>query len=158
MPRPAAPLLRAAPAPIAPAPRVFMLVLLASSLVATAVRAEPMGALALSGGITVRGTTSVDAAALATPLAADDDLLLLSRPQGNRKLFLSALARKATLALERAGFATPKVVASIEPTGEGERGTDRRRRRGGAEGRRGGGRGARFPRRSRRRAEALAAG
>lgn len=119
MPRPAAPLLRAAPAPIAPAPRVFMLVLLASSLVATAVRAEPMGALALSGGITVRGTTSVDAAALATPLAADDDLLLLSRPQGNRKLFLSALARKATLALERAGFATPKVVASIEPTGEG---------------------------------------
>ena len=54
------------------------------------------------------------------PLELDDDeLLLVSRPQGNRKLFLSALARKTTLALERVGFEAPKVVASIEPTGAG---------------------------------------
>ena len=55
--------------------------------------------------------------ALARALADDDELLLVSRPQGNRKLFLSALARKTTLALERVGFEAPKVVASIEPTG-----------------------------------------
>lgn len=88
-------------------------------LVANGARAEPMGQVSLSDGITVRGMTTLVPESLGRPLAADDDLLLLSRPLGNRKLFLSALARKATLALERAGFATPKVVASIEPTGAG---------------------------------------
>lgn len=112
MPRPAAPRHRASVVPA-------IVIVLATVLAPPRAAAEPMGALSLSGGIVVRGTTTIEPDALARPLAADDELLRVSRPQGNRKLFLSALARKATLALERAGFSAPKVVASIEPTGEG---------------------------------------
>ncbi len=81
--------------------------------------AEPMGEVILDGRILVRGLASLPPDRLARALAADDDLLLLSRPQANRRLFLSAVARKATLALQRGGFESPKVSASIEPTGEG---------------------------------------
>lgn len=98
------------------APLVLVLV---SSLAAEIARAEPMGRVSPVDGITVRGTTVTDGVALGRALAEDDDLLLLTRPLANRKLYLSALARKATLALERAGFAAPKVSASIEADGAG---------------------------------------
>lgn len=123
MPRPAAPALRAAPAPIALAPRGVLVLLapllLAPLVLAAAARAEPMGRVSPVDGIVVRGTAVTDGAALGRALAADDDLLLLARPLSNRKLYLSALARKATLALERLGFAAPKVGASIEDDGAG---------------------------------------
>jgi len=97
----------------------LILIVLPVVVAASTAHAEPMGAMSLSGGVTVRGTTAIDNAALATALAADDDLLLLSRPLGNRKLFLSALARKTVMALEHRGVATPKATASIEDDGAG---------------------------------------
>ncbi len=83
------------------------------------VAAEPMGALLLDDGIIVRGLSAIEPRQLAKALAADDDLLLLSRPQANRKLFLSGIVRKATIALQHAGFESAKVTANVETTGEG---------------------------------------
>jgi len=84
-------------------------------------RAEPMGNLRLDASLTVRGLSTVEPELLARALAADDDLLLLSRPQANRRLFLSAVGRKATLALQHAGFEEAKATASVEGSATGDR-------------------------------------
>lgn len=84
-------------------------------------RAEPMGALQLDASLTIRGLTTVEPHLLARALADDDDLLLLSRPQANRRLFLSAVGRKATLALQHAGFEAARATASVESGSTGER-------------------------------------
>ena len=84
-------------------------------------RAEPMGALQHDASLTIRGLVTIEPHLLAEALAADDDLLLLSRPQANRRLFLSAIGRKATLALQHAGFEAAKVTAAVESGSTGER-------------------------------------
>lgn len=84
-------------------------------------RAEPMGALQLDASLTIRGLLTVEPHRLAQALAADDDLLLLSRPQANRRLFLSAVGRKATLALQHAGLEAAKATAAVESGSTGER-------------------------------------
>ena len=84
-------------------------------------RAEPMGALKLDRSLDVRGLTDLEPKRLAEALVADNDLLILSRPQANRRLFLSAVGRKATLALQHAGFEEAKATASVEGSAAGER-------------------------------------
>jgi hypothetical protein len=98
---------------------ILCMAIFAAPVTADRVAAEPMGGLLLDDRITVRGLSAIDPSELVRALAADDDLLLLSRPHANRKLFLSGVVRKTTLALQHAGFESPKVTAGVETTGEG---------------------------------------
>lgn len=104
-------------------PRACFVVLALAAALLTAGRAaaEPMGALKLDSSLDVRGLTTLEPQRLTAALTADDDLLLLSRPQANRRLFLSAVGRKATLALQHAGFEEAKATASVEGSATGER-------------------------------------
>lgn len=70
--------------------------------------------------LVVRGLTSLDPDRFAQSLAADDDLLLLTGPLTTRKALLAAVIDKATLALQRQGFAAPQVTATIEQDDAGE--------------------------------------
>ena len=101
-------------------PRMVALLVLASATAGRAA-AEPMGNLRLDAALTIRGLTTIEPERLVKALVADDDLLLLSRPQANRRLFLSAVGRKATLALQHAGFEAAKATAAVEGSAAGER-------------------------------------
>ena len=68
-------------------PRMVALLVLASATAGRAA-AEPMGNLRLDAALTIRGLTTIEPERLVKALVADDDLLLLSRPQANRRLFL----------------------------------------------------------------------
>ena len=100
--------------------RMVALLVLAS-VTAGRAAAEPMGNLRLDAALTIRGLTTIEPERLAKALVADDDLLLLSRPQANRRLFLSAVGRKATLALQHAGFEAAKATATVEGSAAGDR-------------------------------------
>lgn len=100
---------------------VVILALAAAVFAADRAAAEPMGTLKLDRALDVRGLSDLEPQHLAEALAADNDLLLLSRPQANRRLFLSAVGRKAMLALHHAGFEEAKATASIEGSATGER-------------------------------------
>ena len=100
---------------------VVILALAAAVFAAGRAAAEPMGALKLDRSLDVRGLTDLEPQRLAEALVADNDLLILSRPQANRRLFLSAVGRKATLALQHAGFEEAKATASVEGSATGER-------------------------------------
>jgi hypothetical protein len=76
--------------------------------------AAPLGALGEPDRLVVRGVTALDPEQLRRPLTADTDLVWLSRPHASRDAYLAAVARKATLALERAGFAKADVKAAVE--------------------------------------------
>lgn len=64
--------------------------------------------------LVVRGLSSLDPDSFARSLAADDDLLLFTSPLTTRKALIAAVVDKATLALQREGFATPQVTAAVE--------------------------------------------
>lgn len=64
--------------------------------------------------LVVRGLSSLDPDRFARSLVADDDLLLFTGPLTTRKAFLAAVVDKATLALQRQGFAAPQVAAAVE--------------------------------------------
>jgi hypothetical protein len=83
--------------------------------------AETMGTLAHDDRLTVHGLTQLEPDRLARALVADDELLFLSRPLANRKFFLSAVASKATLVLQRQGFAEARATARVERDSDGER-------------------------------------
>ena len=100
---------------------VVILALAAAMFAAGRAAAEPMGTLKLDRSLDVRGLTDLEPQRLAEALVADNDLLILSRPQANRRLFLSAVGRKATLALQHAGFEEAKATASVEGSATGER-------------------------------------
>ena len=100
---------------------VVILSLAAAVFAAGRAAAEPMGTLKLDRSLDVRGLTDLEPQRLAEALVADNDLLILSRPQANRRLFLSAVGRKATLALQHAGFEEAKATASVEGSATGER-------------------------------------
>lgn len=85
-----------------------------AATVATTAAAAPLGSLGEPERLVVRGLTSLDAEQLRQPLLADTDLVWLSRPNASRDAYVAAIARKATLALERGGFATPEVKTAIE--------------------------------------------
>lgn len=92
---------------------VAWLAAVAASVAATA-SAAPLGALGEPERLVVRGLTTLDAEQLRQPLLADTDLVWLSRPNASRDAYVAAVARKATLALERGGFATPEVKTAVE--------------------------------------------
>ena len=87
---------------------------------ASPLAAETMGTLSLDEGLVVRGLTLLDSEALARSLVYDDDLLLISRPVASRKLFLAAVAHKATLALQREGYAAARATAGVDRSNAGE--------------------------------------
>ena len=99
----------------------MILAVAAAVFAAGPVAAEPMAALKLDRSLDVRGLTDLEPRRLAEALVADNDLLILSRPQANRRLFLSAVGRKAALALQHAGFEEAKATASVEGSATGER-------------------------------------
>lgn len=103
-----------------PIPSMVALLVLALAIAGRAA-AEPMGDLRLDATLTIRGLTTIDSARLADALVADDELLLLSRPQANRRLFLSAVGRKAVLALQHAGFEAARATATVEESATGQR-------------------------------------
>ena len=100
---------------------LVILALAAAVSAAGRATAEPMGNLKLDRSLDVRGLTDLEPRRLAEALVADNDLLILSRPQANRRLFLSAVGRKAALALQHAGFEEAKATASVEGSATGER-------------------------------------
>ena len=83
--------------------------------------ANQVGSLGAADRIVVRGTTQVDAEQLRQPLLKDTDVVWLSRPHASRDVFMAAVVRKATLALERAGFAEAQVHAVVESSDGVER-------------------------------------
>lgn len=90
--------------------------LVAAALLAgvTTALAEPVGPLAEPDRLVVRGLTAIDPERLRRPLAADDELVWLTRPTASREAFLKALARKAEQTLRRAGFPAAAVTAAAE--------------------------------------------
>jgi hypothetical protein len=83
--------------------------------------ANQVGSLGAADRIVVRGTTQIDAEQLRQPLLKDTDVVWLSRPHASRDVFMAAVVRKATLALERAGFAEAQVHAVVESSDGVER-------------------------------------
>ena len=76
--------------------------------------ADQVGSLGAADRFVVRGTTQIDAEQLRQPLREDTDIVWLSRPHASRDVFMAAVVRKATLALQRAGFAEAQVHAVVE--------------------------------------------
>jgi hypothetical protein len=76
--------------------------------------ADYVGSLGEADRLVVRGTQQIDAEQLRQPLVYDTDIVWLSRPHASRDVFIAAVVRKATLALERAGFAEAQVHAAVE--------------------------------------------
>jgi hypothetical protein len=83
--------------------------------------AEHVGSLGAADRLVIRGTTRIDAEQLRQSLAEDTDIVWLSRPHASRGAFLEAIVRKATLALEHAGFAEAEVHAAVESSDGVER-------------------------------------
>ena len=83
--------------------------------------ADQVGSLGAADRLVVRGTTQIDAEQLRQPLREDTDIVWLSRPHASRDVFMAAVVRKATLALQRAGFAEAQVHAVVEPSDGVER-------------------------------------
>ena len=83
--------------------------------------ASQVGSLGEADRLVVRGTTQIDAEQLRQPLLEDTDVVWLSRPHASRDVFMAALVRKATLALERVGFAEAQVHAVVESSDGVER-------------------------------------
>ena len=76
--------------------------------------ANPVGSLGEADRLVVRGTQQIDPEQLRQPLVHDTDLVWLSRPYSSRDAYIAAVVRKATLAIERAGFATATLNAGVE--------------------------------------------
>ena len=85
------------------------------------VLAEPVGRIGAADRLVVRGLQQINPEQLRQSLIDDADLIWLSRPHADRERFVSAFVRKATLAVERAGFASPDVQAAIESSDGVER-------------------------------------
>ena len=83
--------------------------------------ADQVGSLGAADRLVVRGTTQIDAEQLRQPLREDTDVVWLSRPHASRDVFMAAVVRKATLALQRAGFAEAQVHAVVESSDGVER-------------------------------------
>ena len=83
--------------------------------------ADHVGSLGEADRLVVRGTQQIDSEQLRQPLIRDTDLVWLSRPHASRDAFIAAVVHKATLALERAGFATATVHAAVESSDGFER-------------------------------------
>lgn len=79
--------------------------------------AETVGEIGDEDRLVVRGMTQIDPERLRLALADDAALAWLSRPEDSRDDFITAVAAKATLALERAGFPAPRVRAAVESSG-----------------------------------------
>ena len=89
--------------------------------VSLADRVDHVGGLGAADRLVVRGTTQIDPEQLRQPLVEDTDVVWLSRPHASRDAFIAAVVRKATLALERAGFAEAQVRAAVESSDGVER-------------------------------------
>lgn len=83
--------------------------------------ADHVGSLGETDRLVVRGTQQIDPEQLRQPLVYDTDLVWLSRPHAARDAYIAAVVRKATLALERAGFATATAHAAVESSDGVER-------------------------------------
>jgi hypothetical protein len=86
-----------------------------------AARADSVGSLGEADRLVIRGTTQIDGEQLRQPLVRDTDVIWLARPHGSRDTFIAAVVRKATRALERAGFAQAEVRAAVESSDGVER-------------------------------------
>lgn len=76
--------------------------------------AERVGEIGRADRLVIRGLDAIDPERLRRPLANDFEVHWLARPGAQRAPFVDALARKAQRALAAAGFATAKVVPSVE--------------------------------------------
>lgn len=83
--------------------------------------ADSVGSLGEADRLVVRGMQQIEPDQLRQPLIHDTDLIWLSRPHASRDAYIAAVVQKATLALERAGFATATVNAAVESSDGVER-------------------------------------
>jgi hypothetical protein len=91
------------------------------AVLAGRVWAEPVGGIGDDDRLVVRGLEQIDPERLRLALVDDADLVWLSRPGDSREDFIAAVVGKATLALQRAGFAEPRVEADVESSDGVER-------------------------------------
>lgn len=83
--------------------------------------ADTVGDIGADERLVVRGMTRIEPERLRLALVDDDALAWLSRPNDSREDFIAAVVSKATLALQRAGFPTPQVRATVESSSGVER-------------------------------------
>jgi hypothetical protein len=101
-------------------------VLLAGLWTAAAIPGSPptgatVDALGDRDRIIVRGLETLAPEQLLEPLRRDADVIWLSRPHGDREAFIATVSAKAVAALERAGFAEPRVAAIVATESGSER-------------------------------------
>jgi len=84
-------------------------------------RAATVDALGDCAGIVVRGLETLAPEQLLEPLSVDADVIWQSRPHADRDAFITTVVAKSTAALEHAGFAEPRVAATVEPVHGAER-------------------------------------
>jgi hypothetical protein len=97
-----------------------VVVLLACSMMAAVLpsrtaHAATVDALGDRAEIVIRGLETLAPEQLLEPLARDADVIWLSRPHADRDAFITTVVAKCTAALEHAGFAKPRVAATVEP-------------------------------------------
>ncbi|MFM9011790.1 MAG: hypothetical protein ACKON8_13260, partial [Planctomycetota bacterium] len=85
--------------------RAFVVILVALSAVAADAAAREY---------VVRGVDDPAPDLLARALGNDDSLLLLTSPLTSRKAYLAAVAERATLAVQHAGYPDAHAVATVE--------------------------------------------
>lgn len=81
--------------------------------------AEPVGDLGAADRLVVRGLEAIPAESLRAGLLGDADVYWLGLPTADRDAYLASLRRRATVALETAGFSEPQVSVAVEPRADG---------------------------------------
>ncbi|MFM8954160.1 MAG: hypothetical protein ACKOOF_14040, partial [Planctomycetaceae bacterium] len=81
--------------------------------------AELAGDLGAADRLVVRGLEAIPAESLRAGLLGDADVYWLGLPTADRDAYLAALQRRATVALEAAGFFEPRVSVTVEPREDG---------------------------------------
>lgn len=99
--------------------RMLLLVLVAAVALAArvdAARADTVGGLNAADRLVIRGMESIDPERLRRPLAADLDLVWLTRPTAAREPFVKAVVHKAEEALRHVGHSEARVAHAVEAT------------------------------------------
>jgi len=106
--------------PVAPAThpvgRLLAVVAIALPALVTAARADTVGGLGAPDRLVIRGMEAIDPERLRRPLAADLDLVWLTRPTAARDPFVKAVVHKAEEALRHVGHHQARVVPTVEAT------------------------------------------
>jgi len=108
-----------ADAPAARHGRIALATWIAALAIGAAAVAEHVGDLGAAERLVVRGLEEIPAERLRAGLLGDADVYWLGLPTADRDAYLASLRRRATVALETAGFSEPQVSVAVEPRADG---------------------------------------